>query len=154
MTGDDFESVASLLQDPEVMRFNPGPKSDNEVRRWIDSTLRSYEDHGHALWMLNLKDGGEFVGDCGLTWQQVDGEPVLEVGYRILPEYQGKGYATEAAAACLEHAFARLGATHVTAIINPENEPSRRVAARLGMTVETETVTASGLPIVVYGVRR
>ena len=154
MTGDDFELVASLLQDPDVMRFYPRTKSDDEVHRWIGSTLRSYAEHGHALWMLNLLDDGTFIGDCGLTWQQVDGVPVLEVGYRILPKYQGKGYATEAAAACLEHAFARLGATHVTAIINPENRPSRRVAARLGMTVETETVTASGLPIVVYGVRR
>ncbi len=154
MTLGDFELVRSLLTDPEVMRFYPRPKTDEEVHRWIDSTLRSYAEHGHALWMLNLTDGGEFIGDCGITWQQVDGEPVLEVGYRLLPEYQGEGFATEAAAACVQFAFSELGAKHITAIINPENEPSRRVAERLGLTLETQTLTAAGLPIVVYGTRR
>ena len=154
MTADDFPLVASLLQDNEIMCFYPRPKSDDEVRGWISSTLGSYAEHGHGLWMLNLTEGGAFVGDCGLTRQLVDGEPVLEVGYRLLPHYQGKGHATEAALACVELAFGSMGATHVTAIINPANEPSRRVAERLGMALEKETVTAKGLPIAVYGMRR
>lgn len=154
MVSDDFELMRSLLGNRDVMRFYPHPKSDDEVRRWIDWTLRSYAEHGYALWVLELKDTGAFIGDCGLTWQQVDGEPALEVGYRLLPEYQGKGLATEAAAACLNLAFDRLDAQHVVAIINPENAPSRRLAVRLGMILERETETATGQVVVVYGVRR
>lgn len=154
MVAEDFDLIRSLLSDPVVMRYYPHPKSHDEVRRWIESTLRSYAEHGHALWILELRESGEFIGDCGLTWQPVDGDRFLEVGYRLLPEYQGKGFATEAAAACLRFAFERLEAEHVVAIINPENTPSRRVAERLGMTLEKETTTAAGLPVVVYGVRQ
>ena len=153
MVTDDFGLMQSLLGNPDVMRFYPHPKSDAEIHRWIEWTLRGYAEHGHALWVLELTESGAFIGDCGLTWQQVDGEPALEVGYRLLPEYQGKGYATEAAAACLDLAFDRLGAREVVAIINPDNTPSRRVAERLGMNLEKQTVTAAGLPIVVYAIR-
>ncbi len=103
---------------------------------------------------MDLASSGTFIGDCGLTYQHVDGETVLEVGYHLLPEYQGKGYATEAARACLELAFDAMAATHVTAIINRMNIPSRRVAERLGMTVEVDTLSNGELPVVVYGIRR
>ena len=154
MTTDDFGIMQRLLGDPAVMAFYPHAKSNDEVRGWIDSTLRSYAAHGFALWVLELIEDGTFIGDCGLTYQEVDGNTVLEVGYRLLPAYQGRGYATEAAQACLDLAFEDIGAKHVTAIINPLNAPSRRVAERLGMSLETETVSKTGLPVVVYGIRR
>ena len=154
MTTEDFEIMQQLLGDPRVMAYYPRAKSDDEVRRWIESTLRSYAAHGFALWVLELVEDGTFIGDCGLTYQEVDGTTVLEVGYRLLPAYQGQGYATEAAQACLDLAFDVIGAKHVTAIINPLNAPSRRVAERLGMSLETETVSKTGLPVVVYGIRR
>ena len=153
MTRGDQEIMEELLGDPEVMRYYPRPKSRDEVSRWIDSTLRSYDEHGHALWVLELIDTGEFIGDCGLTWQNVDGNRMLEVGYRLLPRFQGVGYATEAAAACLRFAHEKLGEDHVVAIINPDNWASRALAERLGMRVEQETTTADGRPIVVYGMR-
>jgi RimJ/RimL family protein N-acetyltransferase len=154
MTHDDFGDMYALLGNPQVMAFYPHPKSNDEVRGWIDSSLRSYEANGFGLRILELAHSGTFIGDCGLTYQEVDGETVLEVGYQLLPEYQGKGYATEAANACLNLAFGTIGADRLTAIINPRNAPSRAVAERLGMTAEVETVTKSGLPVVVYGIRR
>lgn len=76
---------------------------------------------------------GEFLGDCGLTWQEVNGRSELEVGYHMNPEFQGRGYATEAAAACRDFARTVLHASQLVAIIHPDNVPSRRVAEKIGM---------------------
>lgn len=154
MTSDDLDVMAQLLGDPDVMRYYPHPKSRDEARHWIDWTLRNYAEHGFGLWVLQSKDTGAFIGDCGLTWQRVDGERLLEVGYHVLPVHQGKGYATEAARACLDQGFDVIGEDRVTAVINPANAPSRRVAEHLGMTVEKQTTDAEGRPVVVYSANR
>lgn len=152
MTADDLDDMAALLGDPVVMRYYPRPKTREEALRWIEWSRRSYAEHGHGLWIIETHDG-EFVGDCGLTWQPVDGEPSLEVGYHVVPRHQHKGYATEAARACVEHAFRALGKEHVVAIINPDNAASRRVAERIGMRVERAAHDKYGHPVVVYGMR-
>lgn len=76
---------------------------------------------------------GDFIGDCGLTWQKVNGIPKLEVGYHIVTRAQGNGYATEAAMACRDYARDVVGATELVAIIHPDNTASERVARKLGM---------------------
>ena len=70
------------------------------------------------------------MGDCGLTWQLVDEVEELELGYHLLPEFQGQGLATEAATACVDLARAR-GVRRLIAIIDPGNLASRR-AGRAG----------------------
>lgn len=150
MTDADLDQMCRLLGDPDVMRYYPRPKSRDEVQRWINWSKSNYADHGFGLWIIEDKDSGAFIGDCGLTWQNVDGEAVLEIGYHVLADQQGRGYATEAATACLLCADANLAVSMVTAIINPENLPSRRVAEHLGMTLWKTTREPDGTPIVVY----
>jgi RimJ/RimL family protein N-acetyltransferase len=150
MTDHDIDDMCRLLGDPEVMRYYPQPKSRAEVQQWIDWSRNSYAEHGFGLWIIEDRARGEFVGDCGLTMQRVDDEPVLEVGYHVLPAHQGKGFATEAAATCVHHGLEVLGAPMVTAIINPENLASRRVAEHIGLTLWKNTRGRSGEPIVVY----
>lgn len=77
-------------------------------------------------------EDGEFVGDCGLTWQPIDDES-LELGYHVLPRHQGRGFATEAAQAAKEFAR-RRGGDFVIAIIAPRNRASIRVAERAGLS--------------------
>lgn len=151
MLNDDLDDIARLLGDPKVMRYYPRRKTREDAQRWIDWNLHNYAAHGYGLWVIQTRHDGSFVGDCGLTWQEVDGAPVLEIGYHVTPEHQGSGYATEAAKACLDLALGPLDAGHVTTIINPENAPSRRVAEKLGMTFEFETMDGQARPIVVYG---
>ncbi|HEX7738988.1 MAG TPA: GNAT family N-acetyltransferase [Marmoricola sp.] len=151
MSEDDLDAMARLLGDPTVMRFYPRPKTRDEALEWIRWNERNYADHGHGLWIIET-DAGEFLGDCGLTLQPVDGEQVLEVGFHVLPGHQGLGYASEAATACLRFAQDVLGAAYVTAIINPDNTLSRRVAEKLGMALEQHTVV-HGQPVVVYSRR-
>ena len=145
----DLDLMAGLLGDPEVMRFYPRPKTREEAREWIAWNRRNYATHGYGLWIVETHEG-RFVGDCGLTWQPVGEVRHLEVGYHVVPALQGRGYATEAARACVDLATGPIGAGHVIAIIDPANRASRAVAAKLGMRVAQETAVR-GRPAVIYG---
>ncbi|MCR2763331.1 GNAT family N-acetyltransferase [Microbacterium sp. zg.B48] len=130
-------AMAGLLGDADVMRFYPAPKTREQAASWIDWNLKNYVRDGHGLWIIETSDG-EFVGDCGLTWQDVNGVKRLEIGYHVLPRWQGLGLATEAAAACRDFARDRLGAEEVIAIVHPDNRASIRVAEKIGMHREDE----------------
>ena len=132
MTPTDLDSMSALLGDPVVMTYYPAPKSREQAAQWISWNQSSYAEHGHGLWIVETQDG-EFLGDCGLTWQDVNGRPDLEVGYHMRTEAQGRGYATEAASACKDFAREVLRVPRLVAIIHPDNGPSRRVAEKLGM---------------------
>ena len=99
-----------------------------------------------------LKADGQLAGDCGLMRQKVDGVTETEVGYHLARRFQGQGLATEAARACIDHAFSELGLLRVISLIRPENGPSRRVAERNGMSIEKEAIFAA-LPHLVYRLR-
>lgn len=132
-TRDDLDRMAALLGDPEVMSYYPAPKSREESADWIARMQRSYQEHGHGLWIIETH-ANEFVGDCGVTWQSVNGTPVLEVGYHVRAALQRQGYATEAALACRDLVRREFSPTLLTAIIHPANDASRGVAENLGMT--------------------
>lgn len=132
MTVADLDDMASLLGDPDVMTYYPAPKTREQAADWIAWNLKNYAEHGYGLWIIETH-AGEFIGDCGLTWQSVNGRPRLEVGYHVRAAAQGRGYATEAAAACRDFARSVLGAPELVAIIDPRNGPSRRVAEKIGL---------------------
>lgn len=73
MVDADLDDLAALLGDPVVMRYYARPRSRAEAQDWIDWSRRSYREHGFGLWVLTDAATGEFVGDCGLTYQDVDG---------------------------------------------------------------------------------
>lgn len=124
--------MASLLGDPEVMRFYPSPKSTEDAANWIRWNQNNYAEYGYGLWIIETHEG-EFVGDCGLTWQLVNGARKLEVGYHVRSDLQGQGLATEAATACRSFAENNTEATELVAIIHPDNRASERVAMKIGM---------------------
>jgi RimJ/RimL family protein N-acetyltransferase len=132
MTAADLDDMAALLGDPGVMRFYPAPKTRDGAAAWIAWNERNYADHGHGLWIMETLDGG-FVGDCGLTWQPVNGVRMLELGYHVVTALQGRGYASEAAAACRDHARSHALAQELVAITHPDNRASQRVAEHIGM---------------------
>jgi RimJ/RimL family protein N-acetyltransferase len=148
MTMDDLDAMAALLGDADVMRFYPRPKTRAEARAWIEWTLGNYARDGFGLWVIEDPDG-EFLGDCGLTWQTLDGAEDLEIGYHVVPARQGLGIATEGARACRDFARGR-GVERLIAITAPENRPSQRVAEKVGMRWERST-TKSGVPVFVHG---
>lgn len=132
MSPADLDDMAALLGDPEVMRFYPAPKTREQAAAWIAWNEDNYARHGYGLWIIETPTG-EFVGDCGLTWQAVNGVSTLEVGYHVSVAQQGQGYATEAAAACVEFARTRTTSAELVAIVHPDNAASTRVAEKIGM---------------------
>ena len=103
---------------------------------WIEWTRGSYAEHGFGLWVVETH-AGEFVGDCGLTMQEVEGEWFVEAGWHVRSRLRRQGYAAEAAA-------------HLIAIIRPTNLASQRVATRIGLALERE-VHKNGGPALVFG---
>ena len=152
MSADDLDDMATLLGDPEVMRYYPHPKDRAEALAWITRNRERYAQDGFGLWLLTRTDTGEFVGDCGLTLQTVEGTTDVEVGYHVRADLQGRGYATEAAAACRDHARDTLGVSRLIAIINPANVPSQRVAEKVGLAYERDAVYGGG-PVRIYAAR-
>lgn len=132
MESADIDLMAEMLGDADVMHFYPAPKTREQAAAWIAWNEDNYAKHGYGLWIVETRDG-EFIGDCGLTWQEVNGVPKLEVGYHVIRAAQGQGYATEAAIACRDYARNVVGSKDLVAIIHPDNEASERVARKLGM---------------------
>lgn len=129
----DLDFVATMLADPEVMRFYPKRYSREESAGWIERQLERYTRDGHGLWLVLERESDEPVGQVGLTVQQVDGAPHPEVGYLLHRPFWGRGFASEAAAATRDHAFDALDVPRVISLIRPENLPSQGVAHRIGM---------------------
>lgn len=141
MARGDLADMETLLGDPEVMRYYPHPKSRDEALEWIDWNQRLYRERGFGLWIISLRDTGEFVGDCGMTPQEVDGETEIEIGYHVRTDLQRRGYATEAAAASRDYARDVVGCSRLIAIVDPGNVPSQRVAEKIGLAFEREAIT-------------
>jgi RimJ/RimL family protein N-acetyltransferase len=138
MTDDDLDPMADLLGDPDGMSFYAHPRDRTEALEWIRWNQQLYREHGFGLWLIELRDTGEFVGDCGLTPQDVDGTTEIEVGYHVRRSLQRRGYGTEAATATRDFARGELGLGRLIAIIHPDNMASQRVAEHNGLTLEKE----------------
>ena len=133
-TREDFDALYEILSDPETMKYYPRPYDQNGVNRWINWCLDSYEKHGFGLWALELKDTGIFIGDCGISMQNIDGEILPEIGYHINKHYWRQGYAKEACAAVKNWFFENTNFDSVYSYMNQENIPSWATAAANGMT--------------------
>ena len=134
LTPDDLPAIRRLLQDDQAMVAYEGAFSDAEVQDWLDRQLARYQRWRFGLWAVLLRESGQVIGQCGLTMQPWKGQEVLEIGYLLERAHWHHGYATEAARACKDYAFATLGATEVCSIIRDTNLASQRVALRNGMT--------------------
>ena len=136
ITHDDFADLIAIWGDAETLRFYPNTLDEAAMRAWIERNLKRYEEHGHGLYAVIRKADQQFVGDCGLVVQDVEGVPELEVGYQFNKQFWGNGYATEAARGCMDYARDVLKRDRIISMIRPENLPSRRVAERNGLQIE------------------
>jgi RimJ/RimL family protein N-acetyltransferase len=145
----DVDERAAMFADKQTMRYYPRAKSRDETVRWIEWNLGSYMQHGFGLWVVDLKSNGEFLGECGLVVQEVDGTGEVELGYSIKRSHWGQGFAPEAAIAVRDHAFEVLGLRRLVSIIHPDNTRSQAVARKVGMRHEKNT-QLFGLPQQIY----
>lgn len=149
----DLDAYAAICADPEVRRYlgDGRPLERPAVWREIAIFLGHWDLRGFGQWAVVERETGQLLGRAGL-WQP-EGWPGLEVGWVLGRSHWGRGFATEAARASLNHAFAGLGAHHVISIIRPDNERSIRVAERLGEQYERR-VELSRMVHHVYGIDR
>ncbi|WP_157899886.1 GNAT family N-acetyltransferase [Luteitalea pratensis] len=128
--------LAAMLADPVVMRYFPRVMTKAESEQWLRRTIDRYRRHGTGLLaVLQDRDGTTaFLGDCGLQVRTFAGRAHLELGYHFTRAAWGRGYATEAAQACVTLALRHLAVSEVIALIRPENVPSIGVARRIGMS--------------------
>ena len=127
----DVDRLLEVLGDRVAMRYYPAPFDRDRVTDWIEWAHQSYQDHGFGLWAVIRRSDGRFLGDCGPMLQPVEGREIPEVGYHIVPAEQGRGYATEAARACVAWVFANTSFDTVCSLVSPDNAPSRAVAAKV-----------------------
>lgn len=121
---------------PSVFRNNP----EEQAVTWIERQQNRYKENRFGLQALIDRNSGVFVGQCGLLIQEVDGVSEVEVGYHIMPQFWGKGFAPEAARAFLKYAFNELQLYNVISLINIHNTKSQRVAQKNGLTIDKQTV--------------
>lgn len=131
---------------PEITTLDIG--SSRGPEGWIAWNQGNYEEHGFGLWVIETH-AGRFVGDCGLTMQEVEERWFVEAGWHVRSDLRGQSYATEAAVAVREAARA-AGIGHLIAIVRPDNVPSQRVAIKIGLVLEREVVKFGG-PALVFG---
>lgn len=130
---------------PDIATLDTGGSRGPEG--WIAWNRRNYEEHGFGLWIVQTH-AGRFVGDCGLTMQEVDGQWFVEAGWHVRSDLRGQGFATEAAVA-VRDAARTAGVERLIAIIRPGNLASQRVATKLGLVLARE-VHKSGGPALVF----
>lgn len=133
---DDVPHWVAMGADSRVMRFFPGTYEAERATTMARAFRDRLEADGYGWWVLEAKDVSPFVGVIAL--QPVPFEaaftPALEVGWRLKPEYWGRGYATEGAALALRFGFDVLDLDEIVAMTAAVNLPSQRVMQRLGMT--------------------
>lgn len=146
----DLDAFVALHTDPEVTEFiRPLDRTAAEERLRRDAS--EWRERRHGLLAVLDRESGAFLGRCGLKhWPQF---AETELGWVLRRDAWGHGYATEAARACAEWGFAELDVPYLTAMVNPDNVRSVRVAERLGMAPLRDDVLL-GDPVVVYGLDR
>ncbi|MBD2747824.1 GNAT family N-acetyltransferase [Microvirga sp. BT688] len=133
---EDWPLYARLNADEHVMRFffkmRSREESDQEAR-WLDER---FDLDGFGPWAVEAPGVAPFIGfvGCWRTVRELPFTPAVEIGWRLDAPYWGKGYAGEAAMASLRDVFNRTDLSEIVAYTASQNEPSRRVMEKLGMT--------------------
>lgn len=144
---DDAEIGFLIWRDPEVMRYvgtGQPNASIEETQAWIGRMSAHHESHGFGFWAVVEKKTGRLIGSCGMGYQR-DGGPPLEFGYTLARTHWGKGYATEAAAACRRYAFETLRLPELLASVDSRNVASQRVLEKIGFIFQREELLADGI---------
>jgi len=148
----DLDALCEVFADAEARRFYPDMVAREKVLGWIEWNLRNYDETGFGLWAMEPRGESRLIGDCGLTYQVVEGRQELELGWHLHAAERGRGYATEAARACLAYAFRELDPPLVCSIVRPDNTASCAVADRVHR--DRREFVKSGRPALLFFTER
>ncbi|HSM96760.1 MAG TPA: GNAT family N-acetyltransferase [Rhizomicrobium sp.] len=128
----DFEPLAAIHADPEVMTFLGPVQEPGDAWRSLSSLIGHWALRGYGKWAVERKSDGAMMGRVGLI--NPEGWPGVEVGWTLGKQYWGKGYASEAAEAAIRYGFLTQPLDRIVSCIDPANIPSQNVARRVGET--------------------
>ena len=137
LVADDASFIHALVTDPDWLRYigDRGVRTIDDARAYIENGPRAmYARCGHGLLAVELRDGSEPLGICGILKR--DGLDDPDLGFAFLPAHRGRGYALEAAAATLDWARATGRFGRIVAITSRDNEASVRLLRKLGFAEE------------------
>jgi len=134
LSADDADFILELLNEPSFIRYIGDKQVRNldDARRYIaDGPVKSYEQNGFGLNLVQLKSGQTPIGMCGVLKRDTLPDP--DIGFAFIPAYWNQGYAFESADAVMKHARAVLGMHRILAITTPDNEASEKLLLKIGL---------------------
>lgn len=142
---EDDEGMFELDSDPVVHRYlgNKPVTTIAQSRDVIALVRRQYEETGIGRWATIEKKSGQFIGWSGLKFVKItenNHTNFYDVGYRLIPKFWGKGYATEAAKAALKYAFITMGVNEIIGTCHEENKASRSVLEKCGLQFKEQFI--------------
>lgn len=129
----DFDALYEIMSDSETMRHYMAVFDAEKTRNWISWNLENYEKYGFGLWAVVLKETDEFIGDCGITMQNIDGDMLPEIGYYIHKKYWRQEFAKEAARAVRDWVFQNTHFDTIYSCMKYTNTASYYTAVSIGM---------------------
>ena len=147
----DAPFFLALLNDPSWLENigDRGVRSQPDAERYIRENIQApYAVLGYGLNVMQLKTSGEPIGVCGLVKREF--LPAPDLGFALLPEFSGVGYASEAARAVMAHARRTLGIEQLYAIVKRGNERSERLIAALGFRHQGSHPVPEGADVELY----
>ena len=134
----DAGAWIAMVNDPEVTRFlPPGPDATMETfQEALEQRHVMEREIGYAMWAVDDKATGAFVGQCGIRPVEEGAGPEIDLAYHYTQASWNKGYGTEAAMAVLAHGLGPVGLDRIMAVAMPDNTGSWRVMEKAGMRYE------------------
>ena len=151
---EDFDALFEILSDTETMKHYPAPFDAAKTKNWINRNMDYYKKYGFGLWAVVLKETEEFIGDCGITIQSIDGEMLPEIGYHIHKRHWRKGYAKEAASAVRNWFFQKTQYNKIYSYMKYTNIASYSTALSIGMKRIKEYPDPKNTIFYVYAITR
>ena len=124
----------------DMMASLGGIRSDAETKAYLERNLAHWTQHGFGIWILRDPTTGRVMGRAGLRHLVVETADEVELAYALLPEFWGRGLATDAARACVTIGREWLGLPSVVGLTTPDNLASQRVLLKASLTPEREVV--------------
>ena len=140
----DPASLADLWIDPDVTHYMGGPRNYEEILQYLIEDAKAISQPKIDLWPIVEKATGKIIGQGGILSKGIEGKNEFEIIYVIAKSAWGKGYATEATTSIKDYAFRQLGLPRIIALIDPKNTKSERVAIKIGLQYEKDTVRPNG----------
>ncbi len=139
MTPGDLEDLASMGQNQEIMKTLGGLQDRATVLTFMEKNLNHQDEQGFGYWIFE-DEANHFMGRGGLLNTHIDGKDEVELGYAFLPEYWGKGIATEIGKEIVRIGFQELGFNEIVCFSLPENKASIRVMEKVGFVFEKKCI--------------